>query len=67
VASATSDGPSLDMSSDAPLRIGFGPQGYFDGKIRDVRLYDRALSEERIKTLSNDSIDKTASRDLSNK
>jgi hypothetical protein len=67
VASATSDRPSLDMSSDAPLRIGFGPQGYFDGKIRDVRLYDRALSEERIKTLSNDSIDKTASRDLSNK
>ena len=67
VASATSDGPSLDLSSDAPLRIGFGPQGYFDGKIREVRLYDRALNEDGIKALCNRAIDKTARRDLSEK
>lgn len=67
VASATSDGPALDMSSDAPLRIGFGPQGYFDGKIRDVRLYDRALTENDLKALCISAIDKTASRDLPEK
>jgi hypothetical protein len=67
VASATSDGPALDMSSDAPLRIGFGPQGYFDGKIRDVRLYNRALTENDLKALCNSAIDKTASRDLPEK
>ena len=63
VASAMSDGTPLDMSSDAPIRIGFGPQGYFDGKIRDVKLYDRALSAGRIKVLCNSGIDKTALRD----
>jgi hypothetical protein len=67
VASATSDNPSLDMSSDAPLRIGFGPQGYFDGKIREVRLYNRALSEDGVKALCNTTIDKTARRDLPKK
>lgn len=63
-ASATSDSPPLDMSSDAPLRIGFGPQGYFDGKLREVRLYDRAISEEAVKALCERSIDKTARRDI---
>ena len=52
-ASRSSDGPVLDMECDAPLRIGFGPQGYFDGKIRDVRIYDRALSEADIIALCN--------------
>jgi hypothetical protein len=64
VASAISDGPVLDMSSDAPLRIGFGPQGYFDGKIREVRLYSRALSNEDVKSLGGASIDKTARREF---
>jgi len=50
-ASAETDRPPLDMSSDAPLRIGFGAQGYFDGKIREVRLYDRAISDEAVKAL----------------
>jgi hypothetical protein len=52
-ASRSSDDPVLDMECDAPLRIGFGPQGYFDGKMRDVRIYDRALSEADIITLYN--------------
>jgi hypothetical protein len=51
------------LSSDAPLRIGFGPQGYFDGKIREVRLYDRALNEDAVKVLCSGAIDKTARRD----
>ena len=63
VASATSDGPSLTMSTDAPLRIGFGPQGHFDGKIREVKLYDRALSDEAVKSLYNSANDKTPRRD----
>jgi hypothetical protein len=64
VASATSDGPPLDISSEAPLRIGFGPQGYFDGKLREVRLFDRALSDADVKALCNSAIDKTARREL---
>jgi Concanavalin A-like lectin/glucanases superfamily len=59
VASATRDGPSLDMSSDAPLRLGFGPQGYFDGKIREVRLYNRALNEDEVKAFCTSAVDKT--------
>ena len=53
VASESSDRPPLDLSCDAPLRIGFGPQGYFDGKIREVRLYSRALNERDVKSLYN--------------
>jgi hypothetical protein len=64
VANATGDGPTLDMTSDAPLRFGFGPQGFFDGKIREVRLYDHALNEQGIKALCTGAVDKTASRDL---
>ena len=63
VANATSDGSSLDMSSDAPLRIGFGPQGHFDGKMREVRLYNRALSVEAVKALCNNTSIETARRD----
>jgi hypothetical protein len=47
----TSEAAPLDISSDSPLQIGFGPQGYFDGRLREVRLYDRALSEEAVKVI----------------
>ncbi|MBI3860287.1 MAG: LamG domain-containing protein [Planctomycetia bacterium] len=36
---------ALDVSTDAPLRIGFGPQSHFCGHLRDVRIYHRALGE----------------------
>jgi hypothetical protein len=49
---ATSTAASdLDISDDAPLKIGFGPQSHFRGKIRDVRLYNRALAEAEIHSL----------------
>jgi hypothetical protein len=41
----------LDVSSKAPLRIGFGPQSHFQGKLRDVRVYNRAISESEVKAL----------------
>jgi hypothetical protein len=37
-----------DISNDRPLRIGFGDHDYFSGTIRDVRLYNRALSGKEI-------------------
>ena len=44
------DGPlsfnpgQYDLSTKQPLKIGFGQHDYFNGKMRDVRLYNRALS-----------------------
>src|SRR5262249_33604269 len=48
MASATSDGPKIEAAADAPLRIGFGPQSCFHGKICNVRLYNQAISEDEI-------------------
>jgi hypothetical protein len=67
VASTTDAGSPLDLSCDAPLRIGFGPQGYFDGKMREVRVYDRSLSDELVKALGNNALGKTASQETSAK
>ena len=67
VATTINSGSPLDLSCDAPLRIGFGPQGYFDGKIREVRVYDRSLSDELVKTLANNAHGKTALREASAK
>ena len=33
---------------DAPFRIGFGAHDYFNGRIRDVRVYNRALGDAEI-------------------
>jgi hypothetical protein len=53
VASSTAFSPSdYDVSVDQPLRIGFGQTEYFDGKMSDVRLYNRALATEEIDNLS---------------
>jgi hypothetical protein len=41
-----------NLTSDAPLRIGFGEVDYFSGRIRDVRLYDRALKPDEISALA---------------
>jgi hypothetical protein len=45
------DGP-LDVSTEAPLRIGFGPNSQFQGKLRNVRLYNRAVSDAEIGNLA---------------
>src|SRR5262249_21349065 len=49
---AARDGkPPLDVSNGVPLRIGRGQQAHFCGKVRDVRLYDRALGKEEVQSL----------------
>jgi hypothetical protein len=50
-ASAESAASPLASSNDSPLRIGFGPHSYFRGKMRDVRIYDRALGSDEIAAL----------------
>jgi hypothetical protein len=42
------DARSFDLSNEAPLRIGFGQYNYFKGRIKDVRLYGRALTESEV-------------------
>jgi len=38
-----------DISNDRPLKIGFGGHDYFNGIMRDVRLYNRALTAAEIR------------------
>ncbi|MEX2168083.1 MAG: LamG-like jellyroll fold domain-containing protein [Pirellulales bacterium] len=52
VASNESEIDPLDVSNDAPLEIGFGPQSHWCGKIREVRLYNRALEENEVQALN---------------
>lgn len=42
------DPASFDLSNSAPLRVGFGAHDYFNGKLRDLRLYSSALTPEQI-------------------
>ncbi len=42
----------LELTVDQPLRIGRGENDYFHGDLADLRLYDRALDEAEIATLS---------------
>jgi hypothetical protein len=41
-----------DLSTDRPLRIGFGQTDYFHGKLRDVRAYNRALDADEVQAVS---------------
>jgi hypothetical protein len=45
------DADAYDLSVSQPLRIGFGEQDSFTGRIRDVRLHQRALADEEIQSL----------------
>lgn len=45
------DPADFDVSTDRPLRIGFGQTDYFHGKLRDVRAYNRALSEAEVRAV----------------
>jgi hypothetical protein len=42
----------FDLNSELPIKIGFGPNDYFNGRMREVRLYNRALNRGEIKALS---------------
>ena len=46
--SAAFEPSQFDLSSDAPLRIGFGPTDSFHGRLRDVKLWNRQLSAEEV-------------------
>ena len=52
VSTSTSFDPAeYDVSTNQPLRIGFGQTEYFAGKMSDVRLYKSALSQAQIQNL----------------
>lgn len=42
----------FDLSTDRPLRIGLGQVDYFNGRIRDVRAYRRALTQAEVTAIS---------------
>lgn len=53
VAKSTSFDPDkYDVTTDKPLRIGFGQTDHFAGKMYDVRVYNRSLSEADIHKIS---------------
>lgn len=43
---------NFDLSNDAPLRIGSGAHDHFLGRLRDVRIYGKALTPEEVKSLA---------------
>jgi hypothetical protein len=50
--SSSFDPADYDLSTDQPLRIGFGQADYFCGKLADIRIYNRALSEAEVRQLA---------------
>ena len=49
VAQSTAFKPgAYDLQPKSSLKIGFGQHDYFNGKLRDVRLYNRALSPAEV-------------------
>jgi hypothetical protein len=45
----------FNLTNHVPLQIGFGQQNHFHGKMRDLRLYGRALGKEEIRLLHRES------------
>lgn len=50
--SAAFQSADFDLANDQPLLIGNGPGDAFNGRLREVRLYNRALSPEEIGLLA---------------
>ena len=46
------DAKIYNLENKQPLKIGFGQHDYFNGKMKDVRLYQGALDERAIRLLS---------------
>lgn len=46
--SSALDPEQFDLANDAPLRIGFGPTDSFHGRLRDVKLWGRALADDEV-------------------
>jgi hypothetical protein len=51
-----------DLTTDQPLRIGFGQLDYFAGRMADVRLYNRALKDAEINDLASQPAPTTAAK-----
>ncbi len=47
-ASASFTPADYDLSNDVPMKIGFGSHDYFNGRMKDLRIYGRALSDREI-------------------
>lgn len=43
----------FDLNNNKPLKIGFGETDYFNGKISEVKIYNRALSYSEIEEIFN--------------
>jgi hypothetical protein len=54
--SSSFDPAEFDVSTDKPLRIGFGQTDYFSGRIAHVRIYNRALRNSEIRKLAAEKI-----------
>ena len=53
VAQSTAFNPrDYDLSNTQPLKIGLGQHDYFNGRMKDLRIYRRALGEAEIRDLS---------------
>ncbi|MDD4108121.1 MAG: LamG domain-containing protein [Prolixibacteraceae bacterium] len=52
VKSGTFDNRLYNLDNEAPLYIGFGPNDYFNGSMADLRLYNRTLTANEIRLLS---------------
>jgi hypothetical protein len=50
-AASSSSGKALDIANDEPLTLGFGEHDYFNGRMQDVRIYNRVLWDEEIGNL----------------
>jgi hypothetical protein len=42
------DPAKYNLNAKSPLKIGFGQHDYFNGKMKDLRIYDRELSPQVI-------------------
>ncbi|MBT4865061.1 MAG: LamG domain-containing protein, partial [Planctomycetaceae bacterium] len=42
------DPAKYNLNAKGPLKIGFGQHDYFNGKMKDLRIYDRELSPREI-------------------
>ena len=50
--SSTFDASHFNLQPNQPLKIGFGQHDYFNGKMKDVRLYQGALDQATVRALA---------------
>ncbi|OHB83035.1 MAG: hypothetical protein A2V98_12575 [Planctomycetes bacterium RBG_16_64_12] len=51
-ASSAFNAADYDLSNRQPLRIGLGEHDYFNGRLKDLRIYNRALADEDVRALA---------------